>query len=181
MECILSRRLSFQKTIFDLILGRGERSGWQSILVCPVLPLVFKSNNCHYVGVGIFWLYPEASGTLRRQRLPRCCMPLLSDWVGTQHLSWGEMVYCVVWMLKSNPRRCRTPDLLAVWLPSEVLRCLRIWSMTTKGCHPVLWSGECPALSLCPSLQIMKPYFGKRSNMFLLYRVLPPQTCPNEC
>lgn len=80
-----------------------------------------------------------------------------------------DCLLCAVWMLKNTPCRCRMSASVSCMVPSEALSCPRDWSMT-KGCHPVLWSGECPAISLWPFIQIRKPYFAKRSSMLLLCR-----------
>lgn len=63
-----------------------------------------------------------------------------------------DCLLCAVWMLKSTPCRCRMSASVGCMVPSEALSCPRDWSMT-KGCHPVLRSGECPAISLWPFIQ----------------------------
>lgn len=78
------------------------------------------------------------------------------DCVGILHLSRGKRLSTVCCVkAEKHPCRCRMSapvGCITIQKPSEVLSCPRDWSMT-KGCHPVLWSGECPAISLWPFIQ----------------------------
>lgn len=151
MICILSRRHFCQTTVFDIILGKGGRSGWQNILVYIVLPLVFKSNDCHYVGVGIFWQYPEGLRHTEniKQWLPQMLHATsLWHWSPCSWLCWysasqerKELVYCVLYECwKAPPVGAECLHLSAVRFPQKhsVVQEIGAWLRAVIQCYGVM-------------------------------------------